>query len=67
VSTLPQQEIVAEAEPGRQAGKAFGVDYRCPQSGQLTLVGGLVGAIEVLGRDQLEDGIAQVLEPLVIR
>ena len=34
--------------------------------GQLALAGARVMLIEILGRDQLQDGIAEVLEPFVV-
>jgi hypothetical protein len=66
VSTLAQQEVVTEAEPRREPGQALGVDDRRPQPRQLALVGCLVGVVEVLGGDQLEDRVAEILQPFVV-
>jgi hypothetical protein len=67
VGALAQQEVIAEAEPGSQPGQALGVDDRGPEPSQLPFVGRLVGVEEMLGRDQLEDRVAEVLQPLVVR
>jgi hypothetical protein len=67
VRALTQQEVITEAEPGRQPSQALGVDDGGPQPGQFPLVGRLIGMEEMLRRDQLEDCVAEILQPLVIR
>jgi hypothetical protein len=66
VSTLAQQEVVTEAEPRSEPRQALGVDDRRPQPRQFALIGSLVGIVEVFGGDQLEDRVAEILQPFVI-
>src|SRR6202043_3805147 len=67
VRALAQQQVVAEAEARGEARQAFRIDDRGAQAGQLAFVGGRIRVVEMLGRDQLEHGITQVLEALVVR
>jgi hypothetical protein len=66
VRALAQQQVVAQTQPRGEPGEALGVDNGGAQPGQLALIRRQVGVIEVLGRDQLEYRVAQVLQPLVV-
>ena len=66
VRAFAQGQVVAETPARGQPGQAPGVDDGGAQPGQLALVRGLVSVVQVLGGDQLEDRIAQVLEALVV-
>jgi hypothetical protein len=66
-SERAQQQIVAEAEARGQSRQALRIHDRGAQAGQLAFIRGRVRVVEMLGGDQLEHGIAQVLEALVVR
>ena len=63
---LAEQQRLAEVEALAEPGQRDGVDQRRAQLGQLALVVGGEAAEEVLADDQLEHGVAEVLEPLVV-
>src|SRR5205807_5400899 len=63
---LPEIEIVAEAELLGELGERVGVDHRGARLGQLALGRTRVVLVEILRRDQLEDGVAEIFEALVV-
>src|SRR5450759_1528062 len=65
-NALAQVEVAAHIELLREERKGVRVDHRRPCLGQLALAGARGVLVEVLGRDQLEDRVAQVLQALVV-
>ena len=63
---LPSSRASPSPEPLGQLGERDGVDQGRPELGQLALVVPGEAPEEVLADDQLEDRVAQVLEPLVV-
>ena len=61
-----EQQGLTELEPLRQPGERHGVDESCPQLRQLAFVVFGKPLEEVLTRDELEDRISEILEPLVV-
>src|SRR5439155_3014576 len=61
-----QVEVAAEIKLLRQLGQGVRVDHRGAGLGQLALGRAGVMLVEILGGDQLEDGVAEILEPLVV-
>ncbi len=64
-SPLPEQEGRAQVQRGGHLGQRRRVDDRGAHLGQLAFGQLRVGAEDVIGYDQTEDGITQELEPLV--
>ena len=64
-SPLPSRSGVADVELGGQLGQRGRVDDRRPHLGQLPFGHVRVGAVQVVGDDQAEDGVPEELEPLV--
>src|SRR5579884_830292 len=62
---LAEEHERAELDLGGQLGEDAGVDHRRPHLGQLALREVREGAVDVVGDDQAEDGVAQELQPLV--
>jgi len=58
--------VLAQVQLLGQRRQRIGVDHGRADLGQLALVGARPVLVEVLGTDQLEDGVAQVLEALVV-
>jgi hypothetical protein len=67
MGALAEKQVIAEAEPRGQTRQALCVDDRGAQPGELSLVGGLIGMEEVFSCNQLENGVAQVFQPFVVR
>src|SRR5438094_4394252 len=64
--TLAEVEVAAEVELLRELGQGIGVDHGRARLRELALCRTRVMLVEVLGGDQLENGVAQVFEPLVV-
>ena len=63
---LAEVQVAAEVELLRELRKRVGVDHRRPRLGQLAFARSGVVLVQILGGDELQDGIAQVLESLVV-
>ena len=63
---LAEQQRLAEVEALAEAGQRHRVDQRRAQLGELALVVGGEAPEQVLADDQLEHGVAEVLETLVV-
>ena len=66
VGALAQQQVIAQTEPRSESGQALGIHHGRAQAGELTFIGRAVGVKEVLRRNQLQDRIAQILQPFVV-
>ena len=67
VLALAEQQAVAELDRQRHLGQRAGVHDRLAQVGELPLGQLLVAAVDEVGDDPAEHGVAQELEPLVGR
>src|SRR5712692_1167183 len=63
---LAQVEVAAEVELLGHLGQRVGVDHRRTSLCQLALGRARVVLVQVLGGDQLQDGVAEILEPFVV-
>src|SRR2546422_10628274 len=63
---LPEVEVAAKVELLRELGEGVRVDHRRARLRELALGRAGVMLVEVLGRDQLQDSVAEVLEALVV-
>src|SRR5262249_36984630 len=63
---LAQEEVVAQAELLGQGGERVRVDHGGAELRHLAFLGPRPDLEQVLGRDELQDGVAQVLQPLVV-
>ena len=65
VLALAQAQVVGDAQLPGDLGEHVGVDDRCPDLGEHAVGQFGVVAEGVLGHDEAEHGVSQVLEPLV--
>ena len=62
---LPELQGAPQADAPGDPGKPGGADDRSPASGELALVGVGIAVVERLRDDQVDDGVAEELQPLV--
>jgi hypothetical protein len=59
-------QLVAEADFLRDAGQRLGADDARPQAAEIALGGHRIAPVEPVGRHQVQDGVAEELETLVV-